>query len=199
MYVPDYLNGDPVPSDAFTTGKVCMWPSFSLRSVMLINALLSLQFNLGAWFENHSADRTRPPLDKLVDGLKAKGITAFGAVGYCFGGRYVFDLAFDGVLKVAVVSHPSLIEVADLEKFKMTGIPLLINSCEFDPVYGAEKQKTGDEILGDGKTEGPVYKRTYWLGCAHGFAVRGDVNDPFVKAGREGVFKATVEWFIEYL
>lgn len=117
---------------------------------MLINALLSLQFNLGAWFENHSADATRPPLDKLVDGLKAKGITAFGVVGYCFGGRYVFDLAFDGVLrvKVAIVSHPSLIEVEDLVKFKMTGVTFLINSCEFDTVYGAEKEKTGDEIFG---------------------------------------------------
>lgn len=74
----------------------------------------------------------------------------------------------------------------------MTGVPPLINSCEFDPVYGAEKQKAGDEILGDGKTEGPAYKTTYWPGCTHGFAVRGDVNDPLVKAGREGVFKATV-------
>lgn len=159
---------------------------------MLINVLLILQFNLGAWLENHSADRTRPPLDKLVDGLKAKGITAFGAVGYCFGGRYIFDLAFDGVLKVAVVSHPWLIEVEDLREVQDDGRTPPDHSCEFDPVYGAEKQKAGDEILGDGKTEGPAYKTTYWPGCAHGFAVRGDVNDPLVKAGREGVFKATV-------
>lgn len=28
-----------------------------------------------------------PPLDKVVAGLKAQGITTLGASGYCFGGR----------------------------------------------------------------------------------------------------------------
>lgn len=112
----------------------------------------------------------------------------------------MFDLAFDGVLKAAVVSHPSLLQAPeDLEKFKKTGVPLLINSCETDPQYPAEKQKAGDEILGGGKTEAPGYKRTYWPGCTHGFAVRGDISDPLIKAGREGAFKAAVEWFIDNL
>ena len=31
------------------------------------------------------------------------------------------------------------------------------------------------------------------------FQVRGDISDPKVKAGREGAFKASVEWFIKYL
>jgi hypothetical protein len=31
-------------------------------------------------------------------------------------GRYVFDLAFENIIKVAVVSHPSLLQIpADLE------------------------------------------------------------------------------------
>jgi dienelactone hydrolase len=135
----------------------------------------------------------------VINGLKERGITQFGATGYCFGARYVFDLAFDGVIKAAVVSHPSLLEApADLEKFAKTNVPLLINSCEVDEQYPAEKQKIGDEILGDGK-HAPGYLRTYWEGCTHGFAVRGDISDPKVKAGREGAFKAAVEWFIKYL
>lgn len=125
-------------------------------------------------------------------------MSKFGASGYCFSARHVFDLAFDGVLEVAAVSHPSQIEApTDLEKFKKTGVPLLVNSCETDPMYPAEKQKSGDDILGGGKTEAPGYRRTYWPGCSHGFAIRGDVSDPLVKAGREGAFKATVEWFRE--
>ena len=86
----------------------------------------------------------------------------------------------------------------DLEKFAKTNVPLLINSCEVDDMYPAEKQKIGDEILGNGK-HAPGYERTYWEGCTHGFAVRGDISNPKVKAGREGAFKATVEWFIKYL
>jgi len=52
--------------------------------------------------------------------------------------------------------------------------------------------------LGDGKFK-PGYKREYFKGCTHGFAVRGDMNNPEVKAGKEGAFKASVEWFLEHL
>lgn len=37
-----------------------------------------------------------------------------------------------------------------------------------------EAQATVDEILGGGKFA-PGYERTYWPGCVHGFAVRGDM------------------------
>lgn len=158
------------------------------------------QFDLQAWFPNHGQDKTRPSLDNVINGLKARGVTTFAAVGYCFGARYVFDLAFDGVIKAAAVAHPSLLEApADLEKFKATGVPLLINSCETDSQYPAEKQKAGDEILGGGQTEATNYKRAYFPKCEHGFAVRGDLSIPDVKAGKEGAFKNTVEWFLKYL
>lgn len=178
VYIPDYLNSDPVPAD-FLGGK----------------------FDLNAWFPNHGADKTRPPLDKVIDGLKAKGITTFGATGYCFGARYVFDLAFEKAIKVAVVSHASLLEISDLEKYKsvINEVPLLVVSCEVDTQYTPEKQKAGDDILGGGTKTGPGYKREYYEGCTHGFAVRGDISDPKVKAGREGSFKSAVEWFIKYL
>jgi len=52
--------------------------------------------------------------------------------------------------------------------------------------------------LGDGKFK-PGYKREYFNGCTHGFAVRGDMNNPEVKAGKEGAFKASVEWFLKHL
>ena len=87
----------------------------------------------------------------------------------------------------------------DLEKFKATGIPLLINSCEIDQQYPPEKQKIGDDILGGGKTETENYYRAYFPGCTHGFAVRGDLSIPEVKAGKEGAFKNAVEWFIKKL
>ena len=86
------------------------------------------------WFKDHSAEVTRPPLDKVIAALKETGVTTFGATGYCLGGifsrslrrgfpeihlsagRYVFDLAFENVIKAAVVAHPSLLQVpADLE------------------------------------------------------------------------------------
>lgn len=126
------------------------------------------------WFPTHTKEHTRPPLDKVIAGLKEKGITSFGAVGYCFGARYVFDLAFERVIKAAVVNHPTFIEAPkDHEEYKTkaAGIPLLINSCETDSQYPAEKQKIGDEVLGGGTMKGEGYERLYWPGCEHGFSV----------------------------
>ena len=51
-------------------------------------------------------------------------------------------------------------------------VPLLINSCEVDNQFPPEFQAKTDEIL---KGFAPGYERTYWEGCVHGFAVRGDI------------------------
>ena len=93
--------------------------------------------------------------------------------------------------------------------------PLLINSCEVDPPFPPESQAKTDEMMGGGKFA-PGYERTYWEGCTHGFAVKGDIvrirvksvfysiqrryqNDPKTKEGKEGSFKATVEFYKKYL
>ncbi|KII87452.1 hypothetical protein PLICRDRAFT_142740 [Plicaturopsis crispa FD-325 SS-3] len=173
---PDYLNGEPIPEDAMSTG-----------------------FDINGWKPNHTQAQTRPPLDAVIAALKAEGVTKFGATGYCFGARYNFDLAFENIVQVNVVAHPSQLEEADLIKYKeVAKAPLLINSCPIDRAYPPEKQKLGDEILGDGKFA-PGYERKHWEGCTHGFAVRGDLSDPAVKAGKEGAFNASVEWFLKYL
>jgi dienelactone hydrolase len=96
-------------------------------------ALGSPEFDLGAWFGKHGADTVRPPLDKVIAALKAKGITSFAATGYCFGGRYVADLVLEDQLKVAIVAHPSLIKIPDdLEAIKKHSVPFLWNTCEVD-------------------------------------------------------------------
>lgn len=76
--------------------------------------------------------------------------------------------------------------------------PLLINSCTIDQMFPKESQSKTDDILGNGKFE-PGYKREYFDGCTHGFAVCGDLSDPNVKAGKEGAFKAAVQWFQAHL
>lgn len=178
VYLPDLFGGDPVPVDALNPGS---------------------NYDIMKWFPNHGQAQTRPVIDAVVKALKEQGVTAIGASGYCYGGRYVFDLAFDGVTAVSVVAHPSLLQLEDLDKYAASAkAPLLINSCEVDTQFPAEKQAKADAVLGDGKFA-PGYLRTYFDGCTHGFSVRGDMSDPKVKAGKEGAFKSSVEWFLKYL
>jgi len=174
---PDLFNGDPAPVDAFTPGST---------------------FNIGEWFGKHGPPSSRPIVDAVVAALKAEGVTKFLVNGYCYGGRFSFDLAFEGVATVVAVSHPSLLQVpADLEKYKeVAKAPLLINSAPVDQQFPLEASEKADAILAG---FAPGYKREHFEGCQHGFAVRGDLSNPQVKAGKEGAFKATVEWFQKHL
>ncbi|KAL5492258.1 hypothetical protein ACEPAI_3705 [Sanghuangporus weigelae] len=165
-YLPDHLNGDPVVE-------------------------LNASFDFPSWLAKHGTEQTRPPLDKVVDALKEKGVTSFGATGYCFGARYVFDLAFDGVIKAARRLSSFAPQGArgsgEVQgNWRAAAYQLL---RETDLAYPAESQKLGDEILGGGKTETESYKRAYFPKCVHGFAVRGDLSIPEVKFGKGAILR----------
>jgi len=178
VVIPDIFAGDPVPDDAFNSGN----------------------FDLGGWFSRHSAESWQNVVDTVVAALKEQGVTRFGTTGYCFGAQPAFYLAFKNESHVTVVAHPTALKAPeDFEKYKaVSKAPLLINSCETDPQFPKESQAIADEILGGGKFT-PGYERKYWDGCTHGFAIRGDLSDPKVKAGKEEAFTATVEAFQKYL
>ncbi|KAF8205284.1 Alpha/Beta hydrolase protein [Mycena galopus ATCC 62051] len=176
--VPDLFNGDAVPvASLHLDAPPFDWPS---------------------WLLNHGSAQTRPLLDAVIAALKAEGVTEIACSGYCFGARYTFDLAFERLIKVAVVAHPSLLKrPQDIETYRdKATAPLLINGCTHDPVFPPEDQEKADEILAD---FAPGYKRAYWEGASHGFALKGDLSDPEVWAARTGAFKVTVEWLVKYL
>jgi len=182
VVVPDIFGGDCWPADAMTGG------------------VPNVQEFMQAWFAKHGSDQIRKEIDPVIAALKAGGATRIGATGYCLGARYVFDLAFESVIQVSVVAHPSLLKIPDdLEKYRtMSKAPLLINSCTTDSQFPHEAQAKADDILGGGKFT-PGYAREYFEGCTHGFAVRGDISDPKVKAGKEGAFEKSVAFFKSHL
>ena len=79
-----------------------------------------------AWFPKHPASHTVKRVQAVIDALKEKGVKEFAAVGYCYGVRLVFDLAFAGQIKVAGGSHPSLLELADFDRFATLDVPLIL-------------------------------------------------------------------------
>ncbi|KAJ7113819.1 hypothetical protein C8R44DRAFT_841988 [Mycena epipterygia] len=130
----------------------------------------------------------------FIAALKA----SIGAVGFCFSGRWGFDLAFENVIFAAATAHPSQIKIpGNLEKYAaVSKASLLLNTCMVDAQFPHEAQAKADEIFAGFE---PGYRREYFEGCTHGFAIRGDLSDPKVKAGKEGVFKATVERFRKHV
>ncbi|KAJ7672884.1 hypothetical protein B0H17DRAFT_1243238, partial [Mycena rosella] len=175
--VPDYLHGDGLPAD-----------------IMKTPGLLDLL----KWLSTHGTADTRPLLDSVIVALKADGVTSFGATGYCFGGRYVFDFPFDGIVSAASVAHPRSSRSPQISRFKYVAVvmaPLLINSCENDWQFPLEAQAQAEKIFAGFQG----YKREFFEGCTHGFAVRGDFSDVKVRAGKEGAFKATIAWILQHM
>nr|GAT47358.1 predicted protein [Mycena chlorophos] len=184
VVVPDLFNGDPVPPEVFAADA----PPFDWM----------------AWLPNHGAAQTRPLIDAVLTALHTSGISSSGiaCAGYCFGARFTLDLAFDNLIAVAAIAHPSRLslgpDAVDMNKYRTVAkAPLLINGCEHDPVFPPADQEITDSILGDGKFA-PGYKRVYWAGCAHGFAIRGDLKDEGIRKAKEGALKETLEWFGKY-
>ncbi|EGG09426.1 uncharacterized protein MELLADRAFT_52005 [Melampsora larici-populina 98AG31] len=167
-YLIDYLNGDPVPE-----------------------AALKGNFLLPGWLVNHGPEQTRALLNKVMEALNPKRFTDFAAVGYCFGGKYVFNLAQENALKVGATSHPSLLEnPKDIEK--------LLESSHLDSHFPIEFQKLTDKILGDGKYK-PGYKHNYYAGVVHGFGSRADLDNPLETKAFEESTEEIISWFKTHL
>lgn len=170
------------------------------------------------WRTRHTPAHTRPALDALIRYLQQeKGIRKIYAIGYCFGARSVMDLILEGSEPIvkAAFAHPSQLRVPDdFERLvdiyakqdrntsnRKSLPPLLFLTCENDPQFPLEAQSKSDEILGklnnakDGK-EVLLYKRVYYAGNDHGFAVRGNISKEHVKKAKEDAFKQALEWFV---
>ena len=92
VVVPDIFP-DAAPGDALEPG------------------VINVTFDFGQWLGRNGAHVTEPVVRKVVAALREQGVKRFGALGYCYGARVVFNLAFDNELDVIVVSHPSLLQV----------------------------------------------------------------------------------------
>ncbi|KZW03096.1 dienelactone hydrolase endo-1,3,1,4-beta-D-glucanase [Exidia glandulosa HHB12029] len=172
VYVPDYLNNDPVTEEMRAT------PGFDIMT---------------DWGPRHTQAHTQPILDKVIDALRSeRGIKTFGCTGYCFGGRYGVDLALSNTVASSVIAHPGLVTLDDFIALrKVSAAKFMIVSCEDDFSFGLELQAQVDEALNGW----PNYERKFWKGCRHGFAVRADPKDDVARTAKEEAFGATVEWF----
>jgi dienelactone hydrolase len=59
-----------------------------------------------AWIGKHPPERVEPVMEATVKGMKEElGVKKIGAVGYCFGGRYVIRFLGKGLIDAGVSSH----------------------------------------------------------------------------------------------
>ncbi|KAF3761922.1 alpha/beta-hydrolase [Cryphonectria parasitica EP155] len=140
----------------------------------------------------HTKEAVDPIVELSLKYLKEQGFTKVGAVGYCFGAKYVVRHYKDGI-KVGYVAHPSFVDEDELAA--ITG-PLSIAAAETDEIFPTEKRHKSEEILAK---VGQPYQINLYSGVVHGFSVRCDTSKKIERWSKEQAFLQAVAWFDEHL
>ncbi|KAI1446491.1 dienelactone hydrolase [Annulohypoxylon stygium] len=141
----------------------------------------------------HTTEAVDPIIEAAIAYLKKEHqIKKLGAVGYCFGAKYVCRHFKNGI-EVGYVAHPSFVEEAELEGFKG---PLSIAAAETDVIFPAEKRHKSEEILAK---NGYPYQIYLYSQVSHGFSVRGDTSKKIERFAQERAFEQAVVWFNTWL
>ncbi|CRG87039.1 hypothetical protein PISL3812_04053 [Talaromyces islandicus] len=153
-------------------------------------------FDIGKWKLNHGTEKIDPIVEACVQELRTKYNTKkIGAVGYCFGAKYVVRHLHpeQGKIDAGYLAHPSFV---DADEFKALTGPVAISAAETDAIFPAEKRHESESIL---KELGTPYQINLYSGVEHGFAVRGDPKNPVARYAKESAFLQAVQWFKEHL
>jgi len=171
--IPDLFNGDPVALNPPENFEIMDW-------------LLK-----GHNGDNpHTFKEVDPIVAASIKYLQDNGYTKIGAVGYCFGGKYVCRFMADGKgINVGYVAHPSFV---DEDEFAAISGPLSIAAAETDEIFPKEKRDKSEQILKDSKK---THEIKDYKDVEHGFAVRCDLSNAHQKSSKEQAFLQAVNWF----
>jgi len=174
--MPDVFNGDPISLNRDASFDFMAW------------------LTKGSDGKNpHTPQAVDPIIEKSIKHLQEKGFKKIGAVGYCFGAKYVVRFMTGKGIDVGYSAHPSFVEEDELRA--ITG-PYSISAAETDQIFTTEKRHTSEKILIETKQP---YQISLYGGTEHGFAVRCDLNNKQQKFAKEQAFLQAVTWFDEYL
>ncbi|KIW62923.1 hypothetical protein PV04_09811 [Phialophora macrospora] len=180
VMMPDLFDKDPIPLNRPGDFDIMKW----------------LQGEYHPSKKSHLPPSVDPIIDACLVEMRTKyNVKKLGAVGYCFGGKYVVrHLRPDsGKIDVGYTAHPSFVDAAELRDIKG---PLAISAAETDQIFPAEKRHETEVIL---KEVGLPYQINLYSGVVHGFAVRGDLNKRIETYAKENAFLQAVQWFEEHL
>lgn len=153
-----------------------------------------------AWKSKHEIQHVEKILGDVSAEVQSQYAPKFNAaVGYCFGAKYAIRMLGASpfletskvTLQSAAIFHPSLVENEEV-KLISTKSTLLIVAADNDHVYTAEVKTLTESTLKDLEIK---YRTVLLQGAGHGFAVRGNINDPWIKFAKEQAFLDAVDWF----
>ncbi|KAF2677205.1 alpha/beta-hydrolase [Lentithecium fluviatile CBS 122367] len=150
-------------------------------------------FDIPAFIGRHGKEKRYPEVVASAKALKAE-YPKVGAIGYCYGGWACFRLGADPSLIDAVaVAHPSLLEKSEIDGLK---VPVQIVAPENDHAFPPDLKEYANKVI---PALGVPYEYIYFPGLNHGFATRGNLQDPLQKNGLERAKRSAASFFTEFL
>ncbi|KAF2849029.1 dienelactone hydrolase family protein-like protein [Plenodomus tracheiphilus IPT5] len=175
VYVPDLFEGEVVDPDA------------------LSNPEKAKNFDVMAFIGRHNKDIRWPQIKQHAQTLKSQ-YAKVGTIGFCYGGWAALRLGADpGLIDAVSVAHPSMVDKSEIDGVK---VPVQVLAPEHDVQYTQELKAYTLEVL---PKAGVPFEYVYFPGLVHGFAARGNPNEPKQKEGLERAKRSAVAWFVEYL
>ncbi|KAL5380267.1 hypothetical protein DPSP01_007842 [Paraphaeosphaeria sporulosa] len=175
VYLPDFFDGEVIPPETLT------------------NPAKREKFSVPDFIGRHGKDTRFPEILEVAKALKAK-YKKTAAIGYCWGAWACFRLGADPSLVDAIsMAHPSLVEQTEIDNVK---VPVQILAPEHDQMFTPELKEYANKVI---PTIGVPYEYVYFPGLTHGFAAKGDQNDPKQKDGLERAKNSAVSYFKEFL
>ncbi|KAK7029388.1 hypothetical protein VNI00_014642 [Paramarasmius palmivorus] len=120
--------------------------------------------------------------------------TKYAAVGYCFGAPYVMNALAGPLVSAGAFGHPAFFTRVTLRDLLVK--PLFLSCAETDHTFPDAARHRAEEIL---KSRKQVYHFQLFSGVEHGFALRGNMDDPYERWVKEESAAAIIRWFKFFL
>lgn len=211
VYLPDFFKGDPAKL-SFADVAIPVDKS-KQSSLAKFTGLLSNAPSLLLWLRRHKPGPTEKVCNDFLEALRRETpkTQKIGISGFCWGGKYAIRAALetnridvDGekvpLVDAAVALHPSnLILPEDVED---PAVPITFGwGLKDEGVKIETKGKVEDihaKAAAAGKKLPEIVHKVYTPG-RHGFAVRGNPDDPEERACLEESATQALEWFQRWL
>jgi dienelactone hydrolase len=211
VYLPDFFKGDPVslevadiliPVNAAKQSSISKYGGFLAKAPSFV-----------MWMTRHKEAPTNKVCMDFLQALRRATPSSqkIGMVGFCWGGKYAIRaglesnmIEIDGktvpLVDAVAAMHPS--HLAYPEDVETLVVPVSIGWGLEDTGVKIEEKGKFEKISAQAKESGrkvPEMEHTVYKPGRHGFAVRGNPDDPQERACLENSVTQVLEWMGRWL
>jgi carboxymethylenebutenolidase len=195
VFIPDLFEGEIIRGGDFSfMEKAARKPQGIIDNIITKFHFVIAVPTIIQFVSKFPLKRVQPTLDSIIEEIKKMGISKIGTVGYCFGGKLVFALGQQKKVDCLVSVHPSPPSLP--EGVEGISCPLLLICAEKDYLLSRQKADGIIKFARDSKSQAEL---RFYEGVSHGFAVRGNDDDPVCRQACQKATKETIDWFHQYL